>query len=129
MWGGIRTGHGSPPDTCCPPVTTPPNLTHNANSALGTPDEDSWPGVTSLQVRVASPCVCIYQAPHLCYAHILHALHTHTHTAWPYRPLTHTHTLQDWNPAFPVWPPVKLSRFAPAIDESGLDLLDVRWNG
>lgn len=33
--------------------------------------------------------------------------------------------LQDWNPAFPVWPPVKLTKYCPSIDEAGLDLLEV----
>lgn len=35
-------------------------------------------------------------------------------------------SLQDWNPAFPIWPPVKLTKFCATMDEAGLDLLDVR---
>lgn len=35
-------------------------------------------------------------------------------------------SLQDWNPAFPIWPPVKLTKFCATMDEAGLDLLEVR---
>jgi cyclin-dependent kinase len=47
---------------------------------LGTPNEDTWPGVTSLP---------------------------------------------DWNEDFPVWPSLLLSRYAPGLSESGVDLLEV----
>ena len=46
---------------------------------LGTPNEEVWPGVTSLQ---------------------------------------------DWNPDFPVWPPLSLARFVPGLSEAGIDLLE-----
>ncbi|GAB5033802.1 cmgc cdk cdc2 protein kinase [Nannochloropsis oceanica] len=32
--------------------------------------------------------------------------------------------LQDWNPSFPIWPAVKLTKYCPTIDEAGLDLLE-----
>ncbi|KAG5177809.1 cyclin-dependent kinase [Tribonema minus] len=46
---------------------------------MGTPTEDTWPGVTGLQ---------------------------------------------DWNPAFPVWPRKLLSVYAPGLNAAGLDLLE-----
>jgi serine/threonine protein kinase len=33
--------------------------------------------------------------------------------------------LPDWNEDFPVWPTLLLSRFAPGLSESGVDLLEV----
>lgn len=47
---------------------------------LGTPNEDIWPGVTSLQ---------------------------------------------DWNPAFPIWPAVQINKLVPDLDDEGQDLLEV----
>mmetsp|Transcript_887 Transcript_887/g.529 ORF Transcript_887/g.529 Transcript_887/m.529 type:complete len:298 (-) Transcript_887:155-1048(-) len=32
--------------------------------------------------------------------------------------------LPDWNPAFPVWPALSLSRFAPNLCDEGIDLLE-----
>ena len=46
---------------------------------LGTPSEETWPGVTSLQ---------------------------------------------DWNTAFPVWPPLQVSRLVPGLCDAGIDLLE-----
>jgi cyclin-dependent kinase len=49
------------------------------SQVLGTPTEESWPGVTALQ---------------------------------------------DWNPAFPLWPRKLLSVYAPGLSAAGLDLLE-----
>ena len=31
--------------------------------------------------------------------------------------------LQDWNPAFPVWPGLNLARFVPGLEASGVDIM------
>jgi len=48
---------------------------------MGTPNNDTWPGVTSFK---------------------------------------------DWNPHFPMWPPLTLKNYFRTPDEYGLDLLEVR---
>lgn len=80
-WVGVGRPYLPPSASTHPPTRLYIKPTH---SALGTPDEETWPGVTSLQ---------------------------------------------DWNPAFPIWPPVKLTKFCATMDEAGLDLLEVRQAG
>ena len=47
-------------------------------------------------------------------------IHTHKQEMWP-----GVTSLQDWNPSFPVWPAIKLTKFCATIDEAGLELLEV----
>ncbi len=44
---------------------------------------------------------------------------TPNETVWP-----GVTRLQDWNPDFPVWPTLNLTKFVPSIGDSGIDLLE-----
>lgn len=50
---------------------------------------------------------------------IFRILGTPNETMWP-----GVSKLQDWNPDFPVWPTLNLSKSAPALGEAGIDLCD-----